>query len=84
MYGKRCSRDRGPDCQSKGRWFNPTYRRFETSFSPLCLRLSEETLKASGPFYLVSMPGEVKYPTQGVNLEPVGGLNNSREEQLLR
>ena len=31
------------------------------------LCLSEETLKAVGPFYLVSMPGEVKYPTQGVN-----------------
>ena len=28
---------------------------------------SEETLKAVGPFYLVSMPGEVKDPTQGVN-----------------
>ena len=25
--------------------------------------LSEETLKAVGPFYLVSMPGEVKDPT---------------------
>ena len=25
-------------------------------------------LKAVGPFYLVSMPGEVKYPTQGVNV----------------
>ena len=24
--------------------------------------LSEETLKVSGPFYLVSMPGEVKDP----------------------
>ena len=34
----------------------------------ICLCLSEETLKASGPFYLVSMPGEVKYPTQGVNV----------------
>ena len=30
--------------------------------------LSEETLKAVGPFYLVSMPGEVKDPTQGVNV----------------
>ena len=29
---------------------------------------SEETLKAGGPFYLVSMPREVKDPTQGVNL----------------
>ena len=30
--------------------------------------LLEETLKAVGPFYLVSMPGEVKYPTQGVTV----------------
>ena len=28
------------------------------------LCLSEETLKAGGPFHLVSMPGEVKDPTQ--------------------
>ena len=40
----------------------------------LCIRdcvslcLSDETLKAVGPFYLVSMPGEVKDPTQGVNV----------------
>ena len=33
------------------------------SFTPLCQCLSEETLKAVGPFYLVSMPGEVKDPT---------------------
>ena len=32
------------------------------------LCLSVETLKAVGPFYLVSMPGEVKYPRQGVNV----------------
>ena len=32
------------------------------------LCLSEETLKAVGPFYLVSMPGEVKDPTQGVDV----------------
>ena len=32
-------------------------------FTPLCQCLLEETLKAVGPFYLVSMPGEVKYPT---------------------
>ena len=37
----------------------------------ICLCLSEETLKASGPFYLVSMPGEVKDHTQGVNVSPV-------------
>ena len=35
------------------------------------LCLSDETLKAVGPFYMVSMPGEVKYPTQGVNVSPV-------------
>ena len=34
----------------------------------VCLCLSEETLKAGGPFYLVSMAGEVKDPTQGVNV----------------
>ena len=34
----------------------------------ICLCLSEETLKAGGPFYLVSMSGEVKDPTQGVNV----------------
>ena len=28
---------------------------------PLCLCLSEETLKTVGPFYMVSMPGEVTY-----------------------
>ena len=34
------------------------------------LCLSDETVKAVGPFYLVSMPGEVKLkdPTQGVNV----------------
>ena len=34
----------------------------------ICLCFLEETLKAGGPFYLVSMPGEVKDPTQGVNV----------------
>ena len=32
----------------------------------ICLCLSEETLKAGGPFYLVS--GEVKDPTQVANV----------------
>ena len=32
------------------------------------LCLSDETLKALAPFYLVSMPGEVKDPIQGVNV----------------
>ena len=36
----------------------------------ICLCLLEETLNAGGPFYLVSVPGEVKDPTQ-VNVQPV-------------
>ena len=47
----------------------------------ICLYLSEETLKAGGPFYLMSMPGEVKDPTQRVNVT-CSGLNNSREELM--
>ena len=38
-------------------------RNFGNSVYPLCQCLSEETLKAVGLFYLVSMPGEVKDPT---------------------
>ena len=49
---------RVPDCQLRGRWFNPTCH--------LCFL--EVKLKAGGPFYLVSKPGEVKHPTQGVNV----------------
>ena len=41
-------------------------RQFHSLYISLCL--SEETLKAGGPFYLVSMPGEVQDPTQGVNV----------------
>ena len=66
--GERWSRGRAPDYQSRGRWFNLTYRHFETRSPYICLCALEETLKASGPFYLVSMPGEVKDPTQGVNV----------------
>ena len=41
-------------------------RQFRSSY--ICVCLSEETLKADGPFYLVCLPGEVKDPTQGVNV----------------
>ena len=57
---------RACDWQSSGRGFESCWGRLETlaiSFTPLCQCLSEETLKAVGPFYLVSMPGEVKDPT---------------------
>ena len=33
-------------------------------FTPHCVCLSTETSKAVGPFYLVSMPEEVKYATR--------------------
>ena len=39
------------------------FRNFGNSVYPACQCLSDETVKAVGPFYLVSMPGEVKYPT---------------------
>ena len=38
------------------------------------LCLSDETVKAVGPFYLVSMPGEVKDPTQGLSWIPHSNL----------
>ena len=47
--------------------FPPTavskFRQFRLSY--ICLCLSKDT---GGPFYLVSVPGEVKDPTQGVNV----------------
>ena len=57
----------------RGPGFKTTFCHFETwaiFFTPLCPCLSEETLRAVGPFYLGSMPGEVKDPTQvnGKNL----------------
>ena len=51
LCGEQWSRGRAPDGQSRGRWFNPTYRRFETweiSFIPH----SKETLKAGCAYYL--------------------------------
>ena len=56
-------------------------RQFRSPYIYLCL--SEETLKAGGPFYLVTMPGEVKDPTRG-KCVTCSGLTNSREGQLLR
>ena len=44
------------------------WKLWQFSLPPFSQCLSEDTLKAVGPFYLVSMPGEVKYPTQGVNV----------------
>ena len=57
--GERWSRGRAPDERTVVQTHLPPH---------ICLCLSEETLKADGPFCLVSMPGEVKDPTQGVNV----------------
>ena len=51
-----------------GSWVRilPAALRFVTlaiPFTSLCQRISEGTLNAVGPFYLASVPGEVKYPT---------------------
>ena len=62
---------RARDRQSSGRRFESHWDRLETlaiSFTPLCQCLSEETLKAVGPLYLVPVPEEVKDPTQGGNV----------------
>ena len=45
----------------------------------ICLCLSEETLNAISPFYLVSIPGEVKDPTWGSKCVTCSGLTDSRE-----
>ena len=68
------SRGRAPDCQSRGGGSIPpaAISKLSQFRSPhICLCLSEETLKAGGPLDLASMPGEVKDPTQGVNVYPV-------------
>ena len=58
LFGRRDRGSKPPAC----------FKTWANLFTPLCSCLSEETLKAVGPFYLVSMPGEVKDPTQGVNV----------------
>ena len=61
---------RTTDCQLRGLRFESTYCRFETNLihPTLSICLSEKTLRAVVPVYLVSMPGEVKDPTQGVDM----------------
>ena len=59
---------RALDWRSCGPGFELRFGTLTIPFSLLCQCLSEETLKAVSHFYLVSMPGEVKDPTQGVNV----------------
>ena len=63
---------RAPDWQSRDSGSSAAVLKLRQFRAPhICLCLSEETLKASGPFYLVSVPGEVKDSTQEVNVYPV-------------
>ena len=70
MGSSGCAVERWTVSRGDGGSIPPTavseIRQFCSSY--ICLCLLEETLKASGPFYLASMPGEVKDPTQGVNV----------------
>ena len=70
--GERLSCGRASVFRSKGPGFKTTCCRFETwtiSFTSLCRCLSEESLKAVGPFYLVSM--QRKTPHTGKWKKPV-------------
>ena len=69
--GERWSRGRAPDCQWKVQPPAAISKLRQLRSHHICLCLLEKILKAGGPFYLVSMPGEVKDPTQGVNMYPV-------------
>ena len=57
------------DWRPGGTWFESSCGNLirlgtlEIQFTPLWQCVSEETLIAVCPFYLVSMPGEVKYST---------------------
>ena len=52
----------------------PPFRNLGNFVHPTFACVFRKTLKAGGPFCLVSMPGEVKDPTQAVNVEPVVNL----------
>ena len=72
--GARWSCGRSSGFRSKGPGFKTTcccFKIWAISFTPLCLCLLEETVKAVGASYLVSMPGEVKDSTQGNGKKPV-------------
>ena len=56
-------------------WLESQFEICASSFTPYYLCLSDETLKAVGPFDLVSMPVEVKYPTQGGKCVTCRGLH---------
>ena len=52
-----------------------------TDFPDLPVSFGGDT-KAFGPFYRVSVPAELKYPTQGVHVKPIVDTTALREGQL--
>ena len=60
-----CGRVSGFQSKEPGFEITSTIWKLGQFHSPHYACHSEETVKAVGPFYLVSMPGEVKDPTQG-------------------
>ena len=81
----RWSHGRAPDCQSRGRWFNPTYRRFETeaiSFTPhLPVYFGRDTKSRWSLLSGVYARGSERSHTGG-KCVTCSGLTNSREGQL--
>ena len=78
---ERWLRSRAPDCQLRGRWFHlPPFQNLGNFVHHTFACVFRKRLKSGGPFYLVSMPREVKGATQEVTCS---GLTNSREGQLL-
>ena len=71
----------GPGFESHWRNIASEFPKFHLPVIIVCQCLSEETLKAVGPFYLVFMP-EVKYPTKAVNVSHVVDYTTLREGQL--
>ena len=68
-----------PTCRSVVRFHLHRFKAWAIFFTPLCLCLLEETVKAVGLFYQGSMPGEVKEISRREMEKSCDGLNNSRE-----
>ena len=84
---KKCSRTEEYSGQSRGRWFNPTYRRFETqtiSFIPhLPVSFGRDTKSRWSLLSGVYARGS-KISHTGGKCVTCSGLANSRKGQLLR
>ena len=84
--GEQWSRGRAPECQSRGRWFNHIYRRFETwaiSFTrhfPVSFGRYTKSLRS----LLFGVYARGSKSNSGGKCVTCSGLTNSSKEQLLR